>query len=84
MKHLFEKVNLAIEAFNLTHGSSTAPKLHQTATRGRKGRRVFMMDAFREVKKEEKMHLTDELMFDLTKRIIKHFEHGTPRAQQLI
>ena len=84
MKQVFEKVNLTIEAFNLTYGSSSAPKLHQTATRGRKGRRVFMMDAFREKKKEEKMHLTDELMVDLTKRIIKHFEHGTPRALQLI
>ena len=84
MKQVFEKVNLTIEAFNLTHGSSTAPKLHQTATRGKKGRRVFMMDAFREAKKEEKMYLTDELMFGLTKRIIKHFQHGTPRAQHLI
>ena len=84
MKQVIEKVNLTIEAFNLKYGSSTAPKLHQTATRGRKGKRVFMMDSFREEKKEDKMHLTDELMFDMTRRIIKHFEHGTPRAQQLV
>ena len=84
MREVVDKVNLTIEAFNLTYGSSSAPKLHQTATRGRKGRRVFMMDSFREEMKEDKMLLTDDLMFDMTKRIIKHFQHGTPRAQQLV
>ena len=85
MKPVVDKVNLAIEAFNLELGASSAPKLHQMGERGRnKGKvRVYMWEAFRENSPKDMMHLKDIVRFRMVKHIVKYFEKATPRAYKI-
>ena len=85
MKPVVDKINLAIEAFNLEFGASSAPKLHQMGERGRqKGKvRVFMWEAFRETNPKDMMHLKDIVRFRMVKHIVKYFEKATPRAYKI-
>ena len=82
MKPVVDKVNLAIEAFNLETGGKAALKLQQSGERGRfHGKsRSFIWEAFREVEKKDMMHLTDNIRCNVVKKVVKHFELGTPKA----
>ena len=72
-------------AFNLSIGSSTAPKIHQAGTRKGKGGRVCMFKAFREENKSEKMDLNDYHRFMLMSVLFKYFKwlKVTPIAVQI-
>ena len=85
MKPVVDKVNLAIEAFNLETGGRAALKLQQSGERGRfRGKsRSFIWEAFREAEKKDMMHLTDNIRCNVVKKVVKHFELGTPKALEI-
>ena len=82
MKPVVDKVNLAIEAFNLETCGTAALKLQQSGERGRfRGKsRSFIWEAFRETEKKDMMHLTDNIRFNVVGKVVKYFEHRTPSA----
>ena len=81
MKSVVDKVNLTIEAFNLETGGKAALKLQQSGQRVRFGKsRFFIWEAFREGEKKDMMHLTDNIRCNVVKKVVKHFELGTPKA----
>lgn len=85
LKEVVDRTNLKISAFNLSIGSSTAPKIHQAGTRKGKGGRVYMFKAFREENKSEMMHLNDYHRFKLMSVLFKYFKclRVTPMAVQI-
>ena len=82
---MVDKINLAIEAFNLETSGKAALKLQQSGERGRFGgkSRSFIWEAFRETEKKDMMHLTDNIRCNVVKKVVKHFELGTPRAYEI-
>ena len=82
MKPVVDKVNLAIEAFNLETCGTAALKLQQSGERGRfRGKsRSFIWEAFRETEKKDMMHLTDTIRCNVVGKVVKYFEHRTPSA----
>ena len=85
LKEVVDRSNLKISAFNLSIGSSTAPKIHQAGTRKGKGGRVYMFNALREENKSEMMHLNDYHRFMLMSVLFKYFKwlRVTPMAVQI-
>jgi hypothetical protein len=82
LKEVIDKTNLKIQAFNLKIGRSNSPKLHQAGERGKKGKRIYMWDAWREDSKQDMMHLKDPHRFNMIRLIMTYFEKGTPRSYQ--
>ena len=85
LKEVVDRTNLKISEFNLSIGSSTAPRIHLAGTRKGKGGRVYMFQAFREDNKAEMLHLKDHHRFKLMALIFKYFKNlrVTPRAVQI-
>lgn len=85
LKEVVDRTNLKISEFNLSIGSSTAPRIHLAGTRKGKGGRVYMFQAFREDNKAEMLHLKDHHRFKLMALIFKYFKYlrVTPRAVQI-
>ena len=82
-KEIIDKTNIKIEAFNIEIGSTSAPKLHQSGERGRREKRYYMADAFREREMRDKMHLNDGMKMQVVKRYVKYFYRVTPKAYKL-
>ena len=84
LKEVVDRTNLKIEEFNLTVGVGSAPKVHLIGERLlRKKGRVFMWEAFREVAKDQMMHLKDRYRFKLMHLIVKYLEKGTAKAIEI-
>ena len=85
-KALIDTLNLKIEAFNIENGASSAPKLHQTGERpldkGKK--RKYMFQAFREVDRQDMMHLKDSKRFKMVKCLVKYLTKATPKSIELV
>ena len=81
-KDVIDRTNLKIEEYNLLHGVSTSPKLHETGERGRgKGnKRGYQFSAWREEFKEDMLHLTDPIRMRMTMSIVKFFRKATPEG----
>ena len=84
LREVVDRTNLKIQEFNLSIGSSAAPKIHRAGERKVNRGRVYMFEAFREDSKAEMMHLKDNHRFKLMVLILKYFMRGTPRAIQHI
>ena len=84
LREVIDAVNIKIEAFNIEIGATSAPKMHQTAERGRRNKRFYMFNLFREEAKENMMHLVDQEKIKMTMRYVKYFDTATPRAVKLI
>ena len=83
-REVIDATNIKIEAFNIEIGSTSAPKLHQTAERGRRKKRYYMYNLFREEAQADMMHLIDEEKKKMAMRYVKYFDTATPRALKLI
>ena len=84
MKEVIDRTNLEIEAFNLKNGKPNAPKIHLAGERKKKGKREYMMGAWREDAKQDKMHLTDTHRFRATKKlVVRYLRDGTSASQQI-
>ena len=84
MKEVIDRTNLEIEAFNLKNGKPNAPKIHLAGERKKKGKREYMMGAWREDAKQDKMHLTDTHRFRVTKKlVVRYLRDVTPASQQI-
>jgi hypothetical protein len=85
MKEMIDRTNLEIEAFNLSNGRPKAPKIHQAGERAKKGKRMYMWEAWREEAKQDKLHLKDKHRFRVTKNlVVKYFRtDGTPTSHQI-
>ena len=69
---------------NLKIGVGCAPKVHLIGERLlRKKGRVFMWEAFREVAKDQMMHLKDRYRFKLMHLLVKYLEKGTAKAIEI-
>ena len=79
-----DRTNLKIEEFKLKVGVGSAPKVHLIGERLlRKKGRVFMWEAFREVAKDQMMHLKDRYKFKLMHLLVKYLEKGTAKAIEI-
>ena len=58
--------------------------MHQTAERGRRKKRYYMYNLFREEAQADMMHLIDEEKKKMAMRYVKYFDTATPRALKLI
>ena len=83
-REVIDSTNIKIEVFNIETGATSAPKLHQAAERGRRNKRHYMFNSFREAANHEKMHLIDTEKMKMVMRYIKYFEAATPKAVKLI
>ena len=83
IREVIDVANIKIDAFNIEIGATSAPKLHQTAERGRRGKRHYMFSMFREEAKEDKLHLINSEKIKLARRYVKYFETATPKAVKL-
>ena len=83
-KSVVDRTNLKIEAFNIEHGSSKAPKyLHLAGERGlSRNRKIYMWQAWREANKEDKLHLKDPHRIKIVKMLCKYFTTVTAKTYQ--
>ena len=84
-RKVVERTNLKIEALNLENGSSNAPGFLQRA--GERGlnkgkKRIYRWDAWREVRREDMLHLKDPFRTKMVKCIVKYFDNATPKTYQ--
>ena len=84
-KKVVDRTNLKIEAFNLENGSSNAPGFLQRA--GERGlnkgkKRIYRWDAWREVRREDMLHLKDPFRAKMLKCIVNYFDKATPKTYQ--
>ena len=80
---IIDATNINIEAFNIEIGAMSAPKLHQSGEKGRKSKRSYMFNLFREEAKQDMMHLNDSKKIAMAMRYVKYFNTATPKAYQL-
>ena len=84
MKEVVDRTNLEIEAFNIKNGRANAPKIHKAGERTKKGKTQYMMSAWREKAKQDKMHLTDTHRFRVIKKlVVRYLRDGTPASEQI-
>ena len=83
-KEVIDVCNLKIEGFNIEIGATSAPKLHQSGERGRKDKRYYMFNVFREEAKQDMMHLNDSMKMLMAMRYVKYFDRATPKAYKLV
>ena len=84
-RKVVDRTNLKIEAFNLENGSSNAPGFLQRA--GERGlnkgkKRIYRWDAWREVRREDMLHLKDPFRAKMLKCIVNYFDKATPKTYQ--